>query len=436
MSGPSEQEEASDEDKLGLASGVGLCVASMIGSGIFLSSGYMAQEMSAGAILLAWACGAAMALLGVKTYAELARQIPRSGGEYRYLREYMHPAVAYVAGWATLVLGFAAPTAINALAATAFLSTLLPIPDHKLTAGLFVLLIAMGHAFGRSSSRWLQDLLVIAKVLLLIGFVALGLFAGSHSWPSWQPPSKGTSVAAFVGSLFYVSYAFSGWNTSAYAAETFRRPRKDVGRAMFIACLLVGSLYLIINWIFVANLSPTDAVAVLGSNSATLGHLVTTKLGGMRGAQFMSVLAVMSFLSAMSAMLMIGPHIASSMSKDGALPAFFSPKPGKSPTVAIFFQAGVAMLILKLQNLQEALVSVGATLIFFSGLTAFALLLGHFRGKLASPAPWTSLVAALLYGLFSCGLLYLGFRDKLYLLPWIAGAVVWTLMLYWRTRRK
>ncbi len=395
----------------------------------------MAQEMSASAILAAWACGAALALLGVKTYAELARQVPRSGGEYRYLREYMHPAVAYVAGWATVVLGFAAPTAINALAATAFLSTLVALPETKLTAGLLVALIAGGHLLGRSSSRWLQDLLVIAKVLLLLGFVALGLIAGERGWPTWQPPTGKTTVAAFVGSLFYVSYAFSGWNTSAYAAESFKRPRTDVGRAMGIACLLVAGLYLVINFIFVANLSPTDAAAVLGSNEATLGHLVTTKLAGVRGAQFMSILAVLSFVSAMSAMLMIGPHISATMARDGALPSFFAAKDGKIPTIAVIFQAVVALLVILLHDLQQALESVGATLILFSGLTAAALVLGHLRGRLASPAATTSIVAAMLYAIFSCVLLYLGFRDQTELLPWLGGAVVCALVGYRYTCR-
>lgn len=431
----SEQEDGASEGKLGLASGVGLCVASMVGSGIFLSSGYMAQEMSASAILAAWACGAALALLGVKTYAELARQVPRSGGEYRYLREYMHPAVAYVAGWATVVLGFAAPTAINALAATAFLGTLVTLPHPKVVAASIVLLIAGGHLLGRTSSRWLQDLLVIAKVLLLIGFVALGLVAGSHEWPKWEPPTGDTSVAAFFGSLFYVSYAFSGWNTSAYAAETFRRPRVDVGRAMVIACLLVAGLYLVINFIFVANLNPTDAAAVMGTDQATLGHLVTTKLAGVRGAQFMSVLAVMSFVSAISAMLMIGPHISATMASDGALPSYFAAKEGKNPRIGVVFQAAVALLVILMHDLQQALESVGATLILFSGLTAAALVLGHFRGRLPSPASAASITAAVLYALFSCVLLYLGFRDQTALLPWLGGAVLCALVGYRLTAR-
>lgn len=428
-------DETRDKDKLSLSSGVGLCIASMVGSGIFLSSGYMAQEMSAGPILGAWACGLALALLGVRTYAELARQMPRSGGEYRYLREFMHPAVAYVAGWVTLIIGFAQPTAINALAAAAFLGTLMPMANAKLVAGAAIVVIALTHALGRSSSRWLQNLLVLAKIVLLLGFVGLGLFAGDHAWPTWKPPTGQTSFAAFVGSLFYVSYAFSGWNTTAYAAESFRRPSKDVGRAMVIACLLVGGFYMIVNWIFVTNLNPMDAAVVIGSDSATLGHAITERLAGDAGARFMSILAVMTFLSAMSAMLMIGPHIAATMATDRVLPRIFQPKEGEGPTVAVLFQAAVALLVLTLHDLQEALESVGATLIIFSTLTAIALLLGHFRGKMSRPVPRSTLVAASLYALFSGWLLYYGFRDQTQLLPWLGGVIGLALVGYRFGRR-
>ena len=43
---------------LDLWSGVGLVVANMIGAGVFLSAGFMAQELSAGWILAAWGIGA------------------------------------------------------------------------------------------------------------------------------------------------------------------------------------------------------------------------------------------------------------------------------------------------------------------------------------------------------------------------------------------
>tara|TARA_R110002073_G_scaffold177151_1_gene334933 strand:- start:49923 stop:51209 length:1287 start_codon:yes stop_codon:yes gene_type:complete len=418
---------ASNDKKLGLGSGVGLCIASMVGSGIFLSSGYMAREMSAGPILLAWALGAVLAMLGAVCYAELARQIPRSGGEYRYLREFLHPAVAYVAGWVTLIIGFAQPAAINALAASTFLATLMPVGNAKVLAGVAIVLMSLAHAFGTNSSKWIQNGLVVVKALLLLGFVALGLIAGNHSWPDWQPPTGETTTAAFVGSLFYISYAFSGWNTSAYAAESFKRPDKDVGRAMMLGCLLVAAFYMLVNWIFVANL---NLGATEFSNQATLGHAVTHQLAGETGARFMSVLAIMAFLSAMSAMLMIGPHIASTMAADGALPKLFVARDGATPRAGLAFQAVVALLVLSLHDLKGALESVGATLLLFSGLSALSLVVAHLRERLHKPAPKRSLAAATLYALFSGWLLYYGFRDQTALLPWLGGVVLFALLAY------
>src|SRR5262245_29802497 len=49
---------------IGLPSGIALVVSNMVGAGVFLSAGYMAQDMGPGAILLAWLVGAATAIAG------------------------------------------------------------------------------------------------------------------------------------------------------------------------------------------------------------------------------------------------------------------------------------------------------------------------------------------------------------------------------------
>lgn len=95
---------------LGTSSGVGIVIANMIGAGVFLSAGFMAQDLGPGLILIAWSIGALLAIAGARAYAELATIVPRSGGEYRFLSDVLHPALGYLAGWASLLIGFPRPS--------------------------------------------------------------------------------------------------------------------------------------------------------------------------------------------------------------------------------------------------------------------------------------------------------------------------------------
>src|SRR5262245_33314738 len=101
----------------GLWSGVGVNVGVMIGTGVFISAGYMAETMTPELILLAWVVGGVLSMAGARAYAQVARAVPRSGGEYRYLTDLMHPWVGTLAGWTSVVAGFAAPIASSAATA-------------------------------------------------------------------------------------------------------------------------------------------------------------------------------------------------------------------------------------------------------------------------------------------------------------------------------
>ena len=88
-----------------ILSGTGLVIADMIGVGVLVSTGYMAQDMSAGPILIAWLLGTVVAVCGVMAYSGVVAAIRESGGEYRFLSDLMHPFLGYVAGWCGLSSG-------------------------------------------------------------------------------------------------------------------------------------------------------------------------------------------------------------------------------------------------------------------------------------------------------------------------------------------
>jgi basic amino acid/polyamine antiporter, APA family len=187
------------DHRLGLFSGTGMVIANMIGAGVFMCTGFMVQQLTPTQILLAWVIGALLALAGARAYAGIAQIVPHSGGEYRYLSTLVHPSLGYFAGWASLLLGFSAPIAIDALAAGAFTNKLIsariqlfanPQNDISLYAALLIIALTAVHAVRLRFSVTTQNVLVIIKIALVVGFIVIGLALGNNSWPKWQPPNQ------------------------------------------------------------------------------------------------------------------------------------------------------------------------------------------------------------------------------------------------------
>src|SRR5881227_3100313 len=106
-----------EQRPLGAVHAAALVVASMVGTGIFTTTGVLLTSLSSVAIVLAaWAVSGLLALCGAAVYAELGAMMPRAGGEYVYLSRGLHPAAGFIGGWVALLVGFAAPTAAAALA--------------------------------------------------------------------------------------------------------------------------------------------------------------------------------------------------------------------------------------------------------------------------------------------------------------------------------
>src|SRR5262245_44082467 len=90
---------------IGIGSAILFVVGSVIGSGIFLTTGVMAESIpSASLLLIAWALGGVLAITGGLTYAEMGSMFPRSGGVYVFLREAYGPVIAFLYGWVALLV--------------------------------------------------------------------------------------------------------------------------------------------------------------------------------------------------------------------------------------------------------------------------------------------------------------------------------------------
>ena len=103
--------------QLGVVSASALVVSSMIGMGIFGTTGFLAGQLGSPMLVLSiWVVGAICAFAGAMCYSELGVNLPSSGGEYVYLTRAFGPTWGFMTGWVSFFAGFSAPIAGAALA--------------------------------------------------------------------------------------------------------------------------------------------------------------------------------------------------------------------------------------------------------------------------------------------------------------------------------
>src|SRR3984893_16641055 len=174
-----------------LVSGVtatAIVIADMVGIGVFTSLGFQVGDITSGfALLLLWIVGGAVALCGALCYAELATMLPRSSGEYNFLRRIYHPAFGFVAGWLSATVGFAAPIALAAMAFGVYFKSIVPGAPPLLLGFCITWLAALVHLGGVRFGSAYHNTWTALKLILIVVFIVAGLALGDSQPISFMP---------------------------------------------------------------------------------------------------------------------------------------------------------------------------------------------------------------------------------------------------------
>jgi len=336
---------------LTLADATGLVVASVIGSGIFLTPGRIAELLPrAGLILGVWAVGALLSLAGALANAELGAMYPHAGGDYVYLREAFHPLAGFLVGWLSFFVIYAGTIATLAAGFAGGLGQLAGIGDAAQLA-LAVALVMACSALNYVGVRWgarANNLTTLVKVASLLIFAAAGFASGRGELGHLAAaPARDAPVAlwAFGLALSPVLFSYLGWNASIYVASEIRNPVRNVPRSLFLGLGLCAAIYLLMNVLYLYAV-PVDAqrgVANAGEASARV-------LFGAAGGTVVALLVLWSILGTLNATILVGPRIAYAMALDGLFFAGVDQAHAtfRTPSVAIAFQAAAAVAILLL----------------------------------------------------------------------------------------
>ncbi len=386
---------------VGYFTAVTIVVATMVGTGVFTTLGLQAVEIQSGFALLAiWATGGLIALCGALSYAELAAALPGSGGEYHYLTEIFHPVLGVVAGWVSVVVGFAAPIALAAMALGRYASAFTSVSPATWAIGS-VLIVTVFHVINVRIGLWFQVFTTALKLLLILSFCALGLIISPRTSVSFLP--SGTALGevfstSFGVSLIYVSYAFSGWNAATYVAGEVRQPERTLPRALLHGTLIVTALYLLLNLVFLRSI-PMDQLA----GKVEVGALAAGYVFGPEGGLIMSVMICVLLVSSISAMALAGPRVIHRAGQDLPGLRFLAVNTrGGAPYRAILLQQLLALVFVLTDSFEQVLSYAGFTLNLFALMTVVGLtVLRRTAPDLHRPYrawgyPWTSAIFIIL----------------------------------------
>ncbi len=381
-----------DRRRLGALSLGALVSANMIGAGVFTTSGFALADLgSPNYVMLAWALGGLVAVLGALCYGALAARISESGGEYVFLSRTLHPSVGFLAGWVSIWAGFTGAIAFAAEATQAYVTPWIPagIPPDLVGSALIVT-TGFLHTRGVQLGARVQNGVVVAKIAMLLGLIAIGTSQLASALSAAAPPTATAGpfpFGTFAVTMMWVSLSYSGWNAAVYIAGEARDPARTLPRSMLFTALLVTGLYLALNWVFV-HAAPLDELA----GQQDIAAVAATALGGPALELFVRAVLAVALVTSISSMVMIGPRVIAQMAEDGFLPRRLA-FTGEVPAAAIWTQVGLAVAILCSSGLRQQLTNLGWILSLFTALAVLGLLrLRRREGAAHVPIPGFPLV--------------------------------------------
>ena len=356
-----------------------IVIANMVGTGIFTSLGFQVGDLPSGfAIVALWGIGGLCAMCGALSYAELGAALPRSGGEYHFLREIYHPSIGFLAGWVSATVGFSAPVAIAAMPFGTYLAEIFP-GTNPLLLGLAVVWIT---TFVLLLDLRLGSAFQIASTILKVGLIAV-IIVGGLSVKGTQPisflPVKGDGglivSAPFAISLYWVMYAYSGWNASTYITSELRDPTRNVPLSVGMGTLLVVLLYVAMNAAF---LRTTPVPEMIGKQQVAL--IAGTHIFGGAGGKVMAAFICLGLISTVSAMMWIGPRVTAVMGEDLGILAWLAQRNIRGiPATAILTQFVIVNIMLLTATFQRVVNYVQFSLTLCSALTVFGVFVLRWR---------------------------------------------------------
>src|SRR6266581_5520297 len=181
--GMTELDASKPRRQLGLFDATMIVMGGIVGAGIFANPSVVAHRVHTPFLILGvWVLGGCIAMCGAFIWAELATRLPAAGGQYVYLREAYHPAVAFMYGWGLLLVTQTSGMAAVAVIFASYFRELTGTNWNESAMAALALLTLTGiNCFSVRAGSNVQNTLMLLKIGAIAALVIIGFAAGGHS---------------------------------------------------------------------------------------------------------------------------------------------------------------------------------------------------------------------------------------------------------------
>jgi APA family basic amino acid/polyamine antiporter len=411
------------EEKIQLVRGLtltdttALVVGTVIGTGVFLKTAIMAQDVGSPLLVLAaWVAAGLLSLAGALTYAELGAMLPHAGGEYVYLRHAYGETTAFMFGWMRFAVAGSGSIAILGTGFATFLSAVFPLTTVwaerqftfigqtinwrfgtlQVVAVAVILTFAAVNCLAVALGGKVQSTLTVLKIAGIVVVVG-GVFFLSKgaSWDHLAAPAGMSGplggAAAFGTAMMAALWAYDGWNNMPMAAGEVQNPGRNIPRALILGMIAVTLIYCIANLAYFYAL-PFGEVLTSSSTRYRDALPVATKAAqtflGDYGGRLVSIAFILSAMGALNGSILANARVPYAMARDGI---FFAPMAqlhatSRVPVRAIMIQACWAS-VLALSGTFDQLTDyvIFASWIFYGLVTSSVFVLRHKMKDMERP---------------------------------------------------
>ena len=171
--------------------------------------------------------------------------------------------------------------------------------------------------------------------------------------------------------LIFVSYAYSGWNASAYIIDDITQPQKTVPRSILIGTLIVTILYVAINYVFLISAPASEMMG-----KPEVANVSASYILGKTGAMIVSGMISFFLISTISSMIIVGPRVIGRIASDYNQFHFFAKlNQNGIPVRAILLQSFIAVILILTSSFEFIITFIGFILSVFTTMTVIGLII-------------------------------------------------------------